>query len=872
MKPLLFVLSLVVFLGLLLWWLPPGTDGSPSPLDSIADSPATRSEQSPAKLPEIDSHDGGRVVSDTPARPAAGTANAVVLTGRVIAAETKQPLAACSVRLDGRARSPDALRTFTTSHGDVQWSAPPDQRTGPDGRFAFRFAPPPPFQFALSVQHPDRIQLHGNWRTLEPNRTVDLGDLAMVLGSPVAGRVVDSAGTPQAGVEAVLTAGMRDLRAVLRTVKNVTYHKQKTATDGSFAMHVAPGRYEVYVLGHQVVSPRVVEVTQAPFTLEVVVPRPGELETIGGRVRDPSDDPIAGASVSYWLGNSHRPGSKTDADGRFRIERQLRDPADPVRLSVTARGCESWRSEHLIPWQTEDVEVVLQPNPSLELRVIDAVTRAPVEEFGVRHFRWTRADSLRARIQEKGRHPGGVVRMRSLRRGEWKLVVEPDSPELCASPLLDIDLRDGEPQRRVVELARLASRPVRVERPGGAGVAGTRVELLEPFRKEPITLRSSAVRWGGFRFPGSGLTIAEGTTKATGEVVLRAPPDRDLYLRTLGPGHQPLVLGPLRWLASEGSLVVVVQAGARLEGTLGPPEALPRLRSTEEITAAYPPGPHRERALRHNAPEVSLHREVGSRRESFPPGFAKGVAIDPQGRFTIGGIPPGRWRVELRVNRFISPGSSSSISRALGVVELRDGETTVFQGSVEAEAAPARLSAIVLLNGAPCTGRDGILLRIGAGNVANKQFVFRTDHGGRFSKTLPPGTYRLYVHPAGTMPSLYGERIPAIAPVTLNDGRESRAEFRIETATLSLAIQDADGKPVPDVTLLLSRKDIFWHRPTSATDVRGRVTTRDLPIGPLEVTLTKSASKASGTRVVLGSVHVAPGGTNTVLTLPAGGR
>ena len=125
MKTAVFVFSLVVLLGLLLWFFPGSREGAADPTDTGIDTPVeaplTAPDLGEGAAPASPSRVERRERSDEPDR-AAGAAG-FVLAGRVLAAETKRPISGCRVWLDGKA-SADALRVFTRSHGPVVWSGP----------------------------------------------------------------------------------------------------------------------------------------------------------------------------------------------------------------------------------------------------------------------------------------------------------------------------------------------------------------------------------------------------------------------------------------------------------------------------------------------------------------------------------------------------------------------------------------------------------------------------------------------------------------------------------------------------------------------------------------------------------------------------
>src|SRR5262249_23161719 len=100
-----------------------------------------------------------------------------VVRGRCVDAATKAPLAGCAAELHGWNANSERMDEFTLRHGEVVWTDPELQTTQEDGRFEFRFSPPPPYQFAVDLSAEGRAGMGARWSALEPGSVTDVGDV-----------------------------------------------------------------------------------------------------------------------------------------------------------------------------------------------------------------------------------------------------------------------------------------------------------------------------------------------------------------------------------------------------------------------------------------------------------------------------------------------------------------------------------------------------------------------------------------------------------------------------------------------------------------------------------------------------------------------
>jgi protocatechuate 3,4-dioxygenase beta subunit len=182
----------------------------------------------------------------TEATPAAEAADPKLATIRGRCVDEKgDPVAGCKVLLRGRIHSQERETAWLRDHPRPQWTDPPAQPTGADGVFAFTFWPPPPFQFTIELRRDDLAAMRALWLALTEGRVLDVGDVVMVPGIRVQGRVVDEGGNPVAGASIIVDVGASGDRETpsFRTTSATS------ARDGSFRCEGAlpAGRYRVQV-------------------------------------------------------------------------------------------------------------------------------------------------------------------------------------------------------------------------------------------------------------------------------------------------------------------------------------------------------------------------------------------------------------------------------------------------------------------------------------------------------------------------------------------------------------------------------------------------------------------------------------------------
>lgn len=760
--------------------------------------------------------------------PAAAKTTAI-LRGRCVDA-AGAPLADCKLRLHAWECNSERMDAWLRDHADKpDWKDPDAVTTGSDGRFSFTFWPPPPYQFALDVTRDGCGQMGGRWSKLTAGSDTDVGDVAMVAGVRVTGRVVDGEGVPQA--KEYVTLQRRDSGSSDDEKVGPRWGDQVVSKpDGTFLSHgwLPPGEYELSTQQLLLQSPKTLTLTAERPTeeLTVVVAKPPAQTTIRGRVLDETGAPARGVTIEDRADDGGWGGDALSGrDGAFELRQQPTSKSKTAKLSLVADAYDiDEKASREVPWGTTDVEFRVVRAAALTLRVTDE-RQAPVETYTVRlvpqkRSRWSSNDS-RARAQ--GKHEDGTVVVTGLNRGDWLVLV--DFPSASGLDSLFVPFQqDGGPKRLDLRAVPSARRTLRVVAADDAPVAGTNVQLCDPLGS-PLDDNRMVMRRDHWLMNSGGnhaLVLFEGTTDSDGRLELRGPGDRELAVCVPGPGHVPLRQASIR-LDAKDEIVVRVSRGARFVGKIVPPEALAELK---RLAGAEPNGPFPESYR----PKLTFVNAQGQRfpKDHVTASNLASLRIADDGSFDAAGLPPGFWKVEVKGMVITRGGSGHSKAFPAGEVNLTDGATTT-QDLDLGYVLPGTIDGLVLLNGEPFANGNVALHREGNDDSAT------TDGEGRFLKSLFAGDYVLQV--AKNLPSHGWVNVPCPTPVRVVRGQTTTQTFTVTSATLQVTVLDAVGKPVPKVSLqaLGSEKNGNHLQPTddagtTGTELApGTVTLRVLP-------------------------------------------
>ncbi len=512
------------------------------------------------------------------APPALATVAPIAVRGRVVDADTGLPLAGVEVALRAVAGSgqqwvpnPHASSGSSPAAGPsvvpLGTTRAPGSSSGAsehDGRFVLAAAVAGAVE--VRVTAPGRVGWVWNGSLDSARRPLDLGELPMRPGRVLRGRVVVGDGSSVAGwMLAALYAtaangGATEMRASTRIRSDGTFELAAPVPFGEVHWRLGAGSSLATV-------PATTQVTAESGEVELKVANP---QSIRGRVVDREGQPVAGVAIADpLLGNTVRSGP----DGTFVVRRGELDRAAATMLRVL--HADRWQAHpplRGVPWGTSDLVVRLSPLPPFELRVVDEAGQ-PVVGFGVAIQREGLSPHVHDQVQHRGRHRGGVLRLRSVQPGATWLRVLPTDPEFAAIERTAVPAAGSSPF--TVVLARRRPLPIRVVDAGNP-VAGVQVELLR--RRNGAELLEGDVVADPMRGRRCAMSarllerIDGATTDADGGARLRRDPDlTDCVLRLHRDGHPDGIVRDLAPPADGSPLVVALPRHGSVRGTVRSP-------------------------------------------------------------------------------------------------------------------------------------------------------------------------------------------------------------------------------------------------------------------------------------------------------------
>ncbi|MFN7976281.1 MAG: carboxypeptidase regulatory-like domain-containing protein [Acidobacteriota bacterium] len=663
---------------------------------------------------------------------------------------------------------------------------------------------------------------------------------AIALPATVSGRLVDDrTRAPLAGTVHLLHEEGPDER-LERWIAGKAEEPVATVSvkaDGRFRVELPPGdrmfRIEAVAGGHlRREVARALDPRNGDRVIDEARMRSGA--TLKGQVLGENDRPIAGASVTALPIGMDGPSSvaTTLDDGTFEIA----SPGEEVIVTCHARGY----GVHSAEARTTPLVIRLGPPVTINGRITESETGTPLPGA----IAFIEALALAARSDARGRFvlgdvAPGVVTVNATGAdrpaASWKGPVPAREPITIALPAggrilaAVLDRRDRKPiaGARVVSGARvaitdargdarLAGLPPRAElRVSAAGFEAKTIGHLETtvsMRRVPIALERTAVLAGEvvddeshpiadasvwFNGASQGWPERSTRTDARGTFRLDAHPGA-LTLAASREGFVSRVLPLKRVSAGEerAGLRLVLGRGASVTGTV--------------VDAQSNPVPGAEIAIVED-------RDLRLRGLAAPPGASPGATTDAEGRYTLGGVVPGKAVVTAR-----RPGFARSAS---GDIEAIDRMTT-------------EVDPIVLRPGATLSGHvvdahhepvEGALVAADGDGTAT------TGAGGAF--TIPD------LDPART------SRVSARADGR-GEGEVSDARTGTDVEIVLSAVGRIRGQVVDhDTGLPVQEARVMWwaEHPQvdfDGVDEVGAFEIAGVPIGKVELTVTAPGYRA----------------------------
>ena len=318
-------------------------------------------------------------------------ARGLTVRGRAVAAEDGEPIAGVRVQLSEHSRDDQPIDPVTV-------------HTGADGRFEIAFTRHGARTLFLLLQADGRVALQSNLRqeeAFEPGHEVDLGDLSLTKGTPVAVRAVDEEGLPVEGFAFQIVFGQPSGQADGKAYSRYWFsgHTDRRGMAGPEFLKAGtaaisfPGSTNV----HEYKGPSELEIpTQNDtYTIRLQVQSIAPARVLTGRVVDQYGHPLAGVKVAAKGGGPAR----TLHDGSFKMRR---NPTTPVQILGLSGGIISGRDEQgrriwytpgsrllepldPLPTDANDVRVVIERAATQDgrLHVLDGRTMNPLENFRI---------------------------------------------------------------------------------------------------------------------------------------------------------------------------------------------------------------------------------------------------------------------------------------------------------------------------------------------------------------------------------------------------------------------------------------------------------------------------------------------------------
>ncbi|MCA8949298.1 MAG: hypothetical protein KDE27_07335, partial [Planctomycetes bacterium] len=727
------------------------------------------------------------------------------LRGRLVASDGRTPLAGGTAVVSfGRGR-------FMTEDPEFRrWPDPIEVRTDGRGVFAVEFVPTRERRVFLEVAAPGHVSASTEWTSLRSGADFDLGDIPLVRGCALGGRVVDQDGRPVVGVtlDIELRAGRFDDGNPLFS----GWHSFESTSESDGTLSVqdvpAPGTYAISVAsyrtpGWQVLQPQQVEIAdERALAPEIVVGRPASEASLGGFLVDERDRPVAGVSVSLAAEFAEWGSAPSGDNGAFWLPWELPHAEHELHLLLGERRYRLLEPAREYARGARDVVVrlVRQPTFDVPIEVVDAQSGVPVESFGLAHVidYWTEAMQLKIppdriyRPVAAAPQPGGRALLRDLPPGDYRLCVWPGVPTFATAYLVPFTVGERGAMPVRVELAGYAPLSVDVRDEAGEPVAGVEVGLIHMMATGGnysglFSVEQFARGIGGGR--STAVLLQTVATDATGKVTLRAPiGEPRLGLRVTGPTIGRATHSVDAVPAAGAEFTVTVEARAQVVGRIGPRALLDLIGPDAEARRLAAMVREEDSDLANACPVLWLENAEGS-------GGGRGVLL-PDGSFRIDSAKPGDWQLRLRVDWRMDSGFYSSETLQVGdLAALRAGEVRQVAFEI-ADFAPARLHGNVTVGGVPAPrGQLGLLAR---GLDRRLYFHVGIAAGGHYALVLRPGSYLPYV----TWREEGGDRyLFADSRCELPPGSDLAVDFAFEHRRLEVNVQHADGTPAAGVRL-----------------------------------------------------------------------
>jgi len=603
----------------------------------------------------------------------------LVVQGRLVDADTNEPLSRCSVRLTGHQSTGYDLAWRA---GD--WADPPTQSTGDDGRFRFEFRLPSAFEpvdrarYQLNVSHPWHAAWfsHCTFHVARARGGVDYGDVPLPKGSRPRVRCVDTDGALQPGVllrlqqAAPADPGPGNLPGgPLSWIRRGAY--ARTDIDGYLHLDdpLPPGDYEVEVRGRATAN--AVEAITLPTrdAVEIVVESVAANRSITGRLVSSDELPIGGA---HLRAGRRGPSCITQRDGRFVLvaDDDHRDDGRSFEMLMARnRRYDGWGVVGEARWGDRDIRFEVPAATTTTFVVTDSDGR-PVEGFSLYCLPDDGHEAPGARLA--GTFSGGRARCGIDSDTPHHYRVIPHDPRLQSTAWIALPSDTSSDVQVTLAETVVARVRVALRYDAGIPVENACVEVLtaEPPTSTAFVPPATADNIESIGNAGPALLVAKAHCDDKDTAVLRLPAFGDYWLRVSGDNVATEVhRARIDAKATDIPIVVEAAPGGVVTGRLTPVDAALQLDPSH--AAERQPSIYSYRS--HYRPTLVVVLGDGTRRE--------GIQIADDGAFRCAGLPLGE--AEFRLQLWTTPDGKSHFlvddPPLLGTVQVTAGEMSAVE-------------------------------------------------------------------------------------------------------------------------------------------------------------------------------------------------
>ncbi len=659
--------------------------------------------------------------------------------GRVVD-EDDVPVAGAEIRLDVPPPTGDPMTAMRMTRWRRDQADTPTYLTDADGRFEIADLAAGSYDLNARAAGFAPARVPG-LRVAEGDREADFGTVVLIPGAPIAGRVTDAGGAAVAGVEVTVDRGRRGFMAM-----PAPGPPDQTTTDerGRFVVaDLLPGQPVTVTAFKKGYASESVAAVSPPTEepLAIVLQAAGRLT---GKVVDPRDDPIEGASVmAHPDPRAMTPGrmarqrgggsgwARTGADGTFVIE-----DLDPATLQVTADAEGYLQRIHtgveLAAGAEIELELVLERGAVVEGTVTTA-DGEPVVQASINVSELIDDFSHGDVISAHGRTDvEGHYQVTGAPTGMASISVHHESGHLLEKA---VEVRPG---TNIVDLVLERGFEIRgqVITPDATPIGGAAVSL-QPARQ---------VGMMHFSFTGTkpALSAGDGTFTLTGVKAGK-------YMVTASrDGYAPASAETVEVAGDVGGVLLELRHGATLKGRI--------VGLTFDELGSL---------------SLAAYSAQGGMRQG---------RVDFEAEYAFENVAPGQWHVRAQVG---SSGRSTALQ-----IEVPEGVPEVIR-DIEFGTG-FTLSGVVLDGGQPLAG-----VNVNASGTSGSSGAGMTGDDGRFRiESLKPGSYRVMV-----MAGMGG--LQHMEMLELAGDHELRIE--LATGTVSGTVRDDAGEPLSGVAVALEQ-------------------------------------------------------------------